>query len=197
MPDTDKDVIDRCRSAGVVQVELQFADVTGAVKSVWIPVRRLPEVLQDGEWFDGSAIEGLAREVESDMFLRPDLGTFALIDPAAQVVCARFICDVVTPDGRPYPGDSRGRLRGILETAAEAGLNYLVAPEVEFFLFPDGPGGLQLLKEDPSSYFERGGGISGHAGVEVVAAREQAGVEIESSPHEVASGQSELDLPMQ
>src|ERR1700682_5715203 len=166
MPDTEKDVIDRSRSAGVVQVELQFADVTGSVKSVWVPVRRLPEVLKDGEWFDGSAIEGVAREVESDMFLRPDVGTFAVIDPEAEVVCARFIGDVVTPDGRPYPGDSRGRLRGILESAAEAGLHYLVAPEVEFFLFPEGPGGLQLLKEDPSSYFERGGGISRQAETE-------------------------------
>src|ERR1700737_1012253 len=119
MPDTETAAIARARSAGVVQVELQFADVTGAVKSVSVPVRRLPEVLQDGEWFDGSAIEGVAREVEADMFLRPDLGTFALIDPTAQVVCARLICDVVTPDGKPYPGDSRGRLGGILRTAAE------------------------------------------------------------------------------
>jgi glutamine synthetase len=197
MADTENDVIERCRSAGVVQVELQFADVTGAVKSVWVPVRRLPEVFQDGEWFDGSAIEGVAREVESDMFLRPDLGTFALIDPEAEVVCARLICDVVTPDGKPYPGDSRGRLRGILASAAEAGLHYLVAPEVEFFLFPEGLEGLQLLKEDPSSYFERGGGISRQAEMEVVTALEETGVEIESSHHEVASGQYELDLPMQ
>src|ERR1035437_3736298 len=96
MPDTEKDVIDRCQGAGVVQVELQFA---GAVNNVSVPVRRLPEVLKDGEWFDGSAIEGLAREVESDMSLRPDLDTFALIDPDAEVVCARLLCDVATPHG--------------------------------------------------------------------------------------------------
>src|ERR1700730_18108209 len=177
MPDTEKDVIDRSRSAGVVQVELQFADVTGAVKSVWVPVRRLPEVLKEGEWFDGSAIEGLAREVESDMFLRPDIGTFALIYPDAELVSARLICDVVTPDGKPYLGDSRGRLRDILETPAEAALHYMVAPEVEFFLFPEGATGLQLLKEDPSSYFERGGGISRQAEMEVVTALEESGVE--------------------
>src|ERR1700694_4503401 len=101
MPDTEKDGIDRCRSAGVIQVELQFADVTGAVKSVWVPVRRLPEVLKDGEWFDGSAIEGGGREGGSGIVPGPDLATSAVIAPAADVVCARLICDVVTPDGRP------------------------------------------------------------------------------------------------
>src|SRR3982074_3812015 len=131
MPDTDKDILERSQSAGVVQVELQFADIAGSVKSVSVPVRRLVEVLRSGEWFDGSAIEGVAREGESDMFLRPDLGTFALIDTNPAVVGARLICDVVTPDGQPYRGDSRGTLRGILETAAAAGLGYPVAPEGE------------------------------------------------------------------
>jgi glutamine synthetase len=197
MPDTDKDILDRSLSAGVGQVELQFADIAGSVKSVSVPVRRLVEVLRSGEWFDGSAIEGVAREVESDMFLRPDLSTFVVIDGNAGVVGARLLCDVVTPDGQPYRGDSRGTLRGILGSVAEAGLSYLVAPEVEFFLFPDGPGGLHQLQEDPSSYFERGGGISRQAEMDLVAALERSGVEIESRHHEVASGQFELDLPLQ
>src|SRR5258708_7602126 len=196
MPDTEKDVIDRCLAAGVVQVELQFADIAGAVKNVSIPVRRLPEVLQQGEWFDGSAIEGSARELESDMYLRPDPETFALIDPDADVVCARLLCDVVTPDGQPYRGDSRGALRGILNKAAEAGLGFLVAPEVEFFLFPGGRGAAQGLADDWSSYFERGGGGSRLMELEGVAALERSGVEVEPSHHEVPPGQYELALPL-
>src|SRR5258708_11082573 len=196
MPDTEKDVIDACLAAGVVQVELQFADIAGAVKNVSIPVRRLPEVLKDGEWFDGSAIEEPARELESDMYLRPAPDTFALIDPDADVVCARLLCDVVTPDGQPYRGDSRGTLRGILERATEAGLSFLVAPEVEFFLFPEGPGAVQQLADDPSSYFERSGGASRLMELEVVAALERSGVEVESSHHQVAARQYELDLPL-
>jgi glutamine synthetase len=197
MPDTERDVIARCQEAGVVQVELQFTDIAGAVKNVSVPVRRLPEVLKAGEWVDGSAIEGAAREVESDMYLRPDLGTFSLIDPDAEVVLARLLCEVVTPDGQPYRGDSRGTLRGILDNAAAAGLIYLVAPEVEFFLFPEDPEAIKELVHDPSSYFERSGGISRQTQLEVVAALERTGIEIESSHHEVASGQYELDLPMQ
>ncbi len=41
MPDTDKDILERSLSAGVGQVELEFADIAGSVKSVSVPVRRL------------------------------------------------------------------------------------------------------------------------------------------------------------
>ena len=145
------------KEAGVAQVELQFADVTGAVKTVAVPARRIAAVLADGEWFDGSAIEGLAREVESDMYLRPDPSTFSIMEPSG-VPCARLICEVVTPSGEPYPGDGRATLRALLDQAESAGLGYLVAPEIEFFLFPAdtiGP-----LADDPSSYFERSRGRS-------------------------------------
>jgi glutamine synthetase len=197
MPGTESEIVGRCEAAGVVQVELQFADISGAVKSVSVPARRLREVLKRGEWFDGSAIEGMAREVESDMFLRPDPDTFVINTGGARLVSARLICDVVTPDGRPYPGDSRSALGGIVSQATDAGLSYHVAPEVEFFLFPAGADGLKLLEDDPSSYFERSGGRSRQVEFEIVAELEEMGVAVESSHHEVASGQYEVDLPMQ
>jgi glutamine synthetase len=186
-------VLSGAREAGVQQVELQFADVTGAVKTVAVPARRLAAVLSDGEWFDGSAIEGLAREVESDMYLRPDPTTFSIMEPAG-VPCARLICEVVTPSGEPYRGDGRGTLRSLLDGAESSGLGYLVAPEIEFFLFPAdtiGP-----LADDPSSYFERSRGRSRRVELEIVAGLEAMGIHIESSHHEVASGQFELDLPL-
>jgi glutamine synthetase len=199
LADMDRRTIDRlvaaARDAHVEQIELQFADVTGAVKTVAVPARRLAHVLEAGEWFDGSAVEGLAREVESDMYLRPDPSTFAIVEPAAGVPCARLICEVVTPTGEPYPGDGRAVLRGLLEQAESAGLNYLVAPEIEFFLFPLGDG-VEPLPDDPSSYFERARGRSRQVELEIVAGLEAMGIRIESSHHEVASGQFELDLPM-
>jgi glutamine synthetase len=181
------------RDAGVQQVELQFADVTGAVKTVAIPARRIQAVLADGEWFDGSAIEGLAREVESDMYLRPDPTTFAIMEPAG-VPLARLICEVLKPNGEPYPGDGRRALRALLDQAEGAGLGYLVAPEIEFFLFPENAIG--PLADDPSSYFERSRGQSRRVELEIVSALEALGIRIESSHHEVASGQFELDLPL-
>lgn len=195
--DMDRRAIERVlsgvREAGVQQIELQFADVTGAVKTVAVPARRIAAVLADGEWFDGSAIEGLAREVESDMYLRPDPSTFSIMEPAG-VPCARLICQVVTPSGEPYPGDGRGTLRSLLDSAESAGLGYLVAPEIEFFLFP--ADAIVPLADDPSSYFERSRGRSRRVELEIVAGLEAMGVHIESSHHEVASGQFELDLPL-
>ncbi len=196
--DTDRRTIERVlssvREAGVQQVELQFADVTGAIKTVAVPARRLQAVLIDGEWFDGSAIEGLAREVESDMYLRPDPKTFSIVEPGG-VPCARLICEVRKPDGTPYPGDSRGALRALLDQAESAGLGYLVAPEIEFFLFPAGEHP-ELLADDPSTYFERGRGRSREVELEIVSSLESVGIRIESSHHEVASGQFELDMPL-
>jgi glutamine synthetase len=195
--EVDRHAIDRIlagiRDAGVQQVELQFSDVTGAVKTVAIPARRIQAVLAEGEWFDGSAIEGLAREVESDMYLRPDPSTFAIMEPAG-VPCARLICEVVKPNGEAYPGDGRRALRSILDQAESAGLGYLVAPEIEFFLFPQGEIG--PLADDPSSYFERSRGRSRQVELEIVSALETLGIRVESSHHEVASGQFELDLPL-
>jgi glutamine synthetase len=195
--DIDRRAIERVlagvREAGVQQIELQFADVTGAVKTVAVPARRIAAVLADGEWFDGSAIEGLAREVESDMYLRPDPSTFSIMEPAG-VPCARLICEVVTPNGEPYPGDGRGTLRALLDSAESAGLGYLVAPEIEFFLFP--ADAIGPLADDPSSYFERSRGRSRGVELEIVAGLEAMGIRIESSHHEVASGQFELDLPL-
>jgi glutamine synthetase len=196
--DTDRRAVERVlagiRDAGVQQVELQFADVTGAVKTVAVPARRIQAVLTDGEWFDGSAIEGLAREVESDMYLRPDPTTFAIIEPAG-VPCARLICQVVTPSGEPYRGDGRQALRSLLDQAESAGLGYLVAPEIEFFLFPVGDL-IGPLADDPSSYFERSRGRSRQVELEIVSGLEAIGIRVESSHHEVASGQYELDLPL-
>jgi glutamine synthetase len=195
--DADRRAIERVlagiKEAKIQQVELQFADVTGAVKTVAVPARRIAAVLADGEWFDGSAIEGLAREVESDMYLRPDPTTFAVIEPSG-VPCARLICEVVTPNGEPYPGDGRGTLRSLLSQAESAGLGYLVAPEIEFFLFP--ADAIGPLADDPSSYFERSRGRSRRVELEIVAGLEALGIHIESSHHEVASGQFELDLPL-
>ena len=58
-------------------VSLQFTDIVGHVKSVQVPMHQLEEAVEHGKWFDGSSIEGFARIAESDMFLVPDLDTFA------------------------------------------------------------------------------------------------------------------------
>src|SRR5260221_9533760 len=60
-------------------VNLEFTDVVGMAKCVTIPVEQFPDCISRGKWFDGSAIEGFARVVESDMYLFPDLVTFTIL----------------------------------------------------------------------------------------------------------------------
>src|SRR3990170_201767 len=64
---------------GVRFIHLQFTDILGIVKSVTIPLEQFPDCIERGKWFDGSSVEGFARVLESDMYLRPDLSTLALL----------------------------------------------------------------------------------------------------------------------
>ena len=74
-----KELLARVKQDKVKFISLQFTDVTGAVKSVDIPVHRLPSALEDGVWFDGSSVEGFARIQESDMRLVLDPDTYAVL----------------------------------------------------------------------------------------------------------------------
>src|SRR4026207_2120246 len=87
-------------------VRLQFTDIVGQVKSVQVPMHPLEEAGEAGGWFGGSSIEGFARIAESDMFLVPDLDTFAEIPWESGIDAngkqgatgpARVICDVLPP----------------------------------------------------------------------------------------------------
>ena len=74
-----KDLLKKVKEDDVKFISYQFTDVTGAVKSVDAPVKRLQEALEDGVWFDGSSVEGFARIQESDMLLIVDPDTYAVL----------------------------------------------------------------------------------------------------------------------
>src|SRR5690348_5401652 len=100
------DVLERARASGVEIVHLQFTDVAGAIKSMTVPVSRLPRLLEHGAWFDGSSVEGWARTAESDLFLRPEPDSFVVL-PWEPTPTARMICDLCVPGGEPFFADPR------------------------------------------------------------------------------------------
>src|SRR5713101_7187272 len=72
-------------------INLEFTDVVGMAKCVTIPVEQFPDCLAHGKWFDGSALEGFARVAESDMYLFPDLSTFAILPGQVRPQAARRV----------------------------------------------------------------------------------------------------------
>ena len=64
-------------------IRLWFADILGNVKGIAITVEELEDALVRGVTFDGSAIQGFARDTEWDMVLLPDPTTFRILPLAA------------------------------------------------------------------------------------------------------------------
>jgi len=178
-------------------IRLQFTDVFGQLKNVAITPSQLGKCLDNGCMIDGSSIEGFVRIEESDMYLYPDLDTFAILPwRPQQGKVARLICDIYTPDGKPFEGSPRHILKLQLERAAAMGYTFNVGPELEFFLFHcDNEGNPTVETHDNAGYFDLGPTDLGeNARREMVLSLEQMGFEIEASHHEVAPGQHEIDF---
>jgi len=194
---TKEEILARARELGVSFVRLQFTDILGIVKNVSIPVEQLGKALDNEIMFDGSSIEGFTRIEESDMNLRPDPSTFAVFPwrPRDGAV-ARLICDVYTPNGKPFAGDPRYILRRAMEDAAGMGYTVMAGPECEFFFFQtDAEGNPTTKTQDEAGYFDLAPVDRGEdARREIVLALTEMGFDIEASHHEVAQGQHEIDF---
>jgi glutamine synthetase len=192
-----KDLVKRVKEDNVKFLSLQFSDVTGAVKSVDMPIRHLEDALKDGVWFDGSSVEGFARIQESDMRLILDPDTYAVLPwSAAESKRARVFCDIFTPHGDPFEGDPRGTLKRQLKRLEEKGWTYNLGPEPEFFLFKGANGhGVHPVPHDAGGYFD----FSSFDEAVVVRtalmdALDAMGLDVEVGHHEVALGQHEIDF---
>ncbi|HEY9074977.1 MAG TPA: type I glutamate--ammonia ligase [Anaerolineaceae bacterium] len=194
-----KELLERIKSENVKFVSLQFTDVTGSVKSVDLPVNQIPGVLENGLWFDGSSVEGFSRIQESDMLLRIDPDTYAVLPwSPANLRRARVFCDIYTPDGEPFAGDPRGVLRRQIARVAERGWVYNVGPEPEFFLFRKSEGngnGMHPVPHDVAGYFDFSPDDEAvRVRTELMEALASMGLEVEVGHHECAIGQHEIDF---
>ncbi len=192
-------VLKAARDRDVKFVRLWFTDILGMLKSMAITTEELESALQQGVTFDGSAIEGFARQDESDMIARPDPNTFALLPfrPSEGGSVARLFCDIMTPDGRPSQTDPREILKRQLRAAAELGYTFYVGPEVEFFYFKQAEGDQPQRPQalDQGGYFDLTP-LDVASGVRrrTVLTLEQMDIGVESSHHEGAPSQHEIDL---
>src|SRR6478609_5259381 len=151
-PKARKDVLKRIDDEGVEFVLLWFTDIEGHLKSFAVTPSEIEGALDDGMGFDGSSITGFNAIEESDMVAIPDPDTYQLMPwREGETKVGRMICDVVTPDGKPYEGDPRYVMRRALERMKSMGFDtFNVGPELEYFLFKDDSGTETL---DEGGYF--------------------------------------------
>ena len=178
-------------------IRLWFTDVLGTLKSVAIAPAELQSAFEEGIGFDGSAIQGFARQHESDMLAKPDPATFSILPWRTEAPgAARMFCDITLPNGEPSPTDPRNVLRRTLAKAAEMGYTCYTHPEIEFFLFKSQPEkGVAPIPVDQGGYFDHTPAVVGHDfRRQAITLLEAMGVSVEFSHHEGAPGQQEIDL---
>lgn len=194
---TKEMILELAEKEKVEFVNIQFTDLFGVVKAITIPVDKLARAIDENVWFDGSSILGFTRICESDMYLKPDLSTFAVLPWTRERkgVVARIIGDVFMPDGKPFEGDPRYILRRAEKKAKELGYSYFCGPELEFFLFGrDEHGKLKPLPHDVGGYFDQTTDLAAEIRHEMSHNLREMGLEVEVLHHEVAAGQHEIGI---
>ncbi|MDR2772856.1 MAG: type I glutamate--ammonia ligase [Elusimicrobiota bacterium] len=194
---TKEQIVQLVKDNDVKFIRLQFTDIVGTLKNVAVTASQIEKALSNKCMFDGSSIEGFVRIEESDMYLYPDLDTFTIFPWRPQEgKVARLICDIYTPDGKPFEGCPRNALKKVIKSAADLGFSLNVGPECEFFLFLlDDNGNPTTITHDDAGYFDLAPVDMGeNARRDICLTLESMGFEIEASHHEVAQGQHEIDF---
>ncbi len=193
---TKEKILETCEKEKINFIDLQFSDLLGKLKAVTIPTTKLAEAIDNNVWFDGSSIEGFARIFESDMYLKLDLNTFAILPwtKSNGSLTARFICDVYTPNGQPYESDPRYILKKQITRANAMGYTYYVGPELEFFIINKNNGVTDSAPTDTAGYFDQTSGAGSELRKEMSLALQGLNIDVEALHHEVAHGQHEIDF---
>jgi len=199
LSDEAEHVLEEIDEKDVDFLRLQFTDILGTVKNVSVPADQAEKAFTEGIYFDGSSINGFVRIQESDMRLKPDPETFAILPwrTDGEGGAARLICDVInTSTGEPFEGDPRYVLKQALEKAEDHGFEVNMAPEPEFFLFKHDEEGYATTEfADHGGYFDLAPkDLQSDVRREIIYTLEEMGFDIEASHHEVAQGQYEINF---
>lgn len=191
------DIIRMAQEEDVEFIRLQFTDVLGKLKNVAVTYSQLEKILANNCSFDTTNIEGMVKAKQSQMFLYPDLNTFTIFPwRPQQGKVARLFCDLYTPQGEAFSGDPRNVLKKAIAKAAQMGYTFEVGPDCEFFLFHTDEHALPTtMTYEKAGYFDCGPMDFGeNARRDIVLTLEDMGFVIESSHHEKAPAQHEVDF---
>lgn len=194
---TREQIMDMVDDEDVEFIRLQFTDMFGNLKNIAVTSSQLEKALDNLCTIEGSSIEGFDRSGEEDLYLHPDLDTFCILPwRPQQGKVARFLCDVYHADGKPLKESSRYIFRQVLKEAEKLGYTFRAEPECEFFLFHTDENGIPTtLTHEKAGYLDIGPmDLGENARRDIVLTLEEMGFEIESSHHEVAPAQHEIDF---
>jgi len=187
-------VLRQVQESGVKLIGLWFSDVAGRLKSVSIADQQLETALLDGIAFDGGTIVGRIRHEETDLLLRPDPATFAIVPWRANDNVARVFCELETASGGPCVHDPRTVLRRVLREAADEGLTFYVSAEVENYYFRADKRPEEGLLDSGTYFDAMPSDRLSTLRMDTVMALEQLGIGVHSSHHEVGPSQYEVVL---
>lgn len=191
------EILQKVEEEGVEFIRLQFTDMFGVFKNIAVPASRLMKVLENNCAIDCASLDGFANGEEEYLYLKPDLDTFAILPWRPQNgKVARFLCDICREDGSEYEFSPRWILKKSLERAAAMGYTFQVNPECEFFLFHTDDNGMPTtLTHEKAGYLDTSPiDLGENTRREIILTLEQMGYEIESSHHEIAPAQHEIDF---
>ena len=192
-----QEVIQYVNEEDVKFIRLAFCDVYGRQKNISIMPGELPRAFEHGITFDASSIEGFSDERYSDLFLRPDPETLAVLPwrpEHGRVV--RMFCTITKPNGELYECDTRSILKKAVADAKKAGVEFYFGSELEFYLFKlDEEGNPTKVPYDEAGYMDMAPEDRGeNVRREICLDLEQMGILPESSHHEQGPGQNEIDF---
>lgn len=194
---TREEILQMAEEEDVEFIRFQFTDMFGTLKNIAITVRELPRALKHGCVINGRFIAGVTGSKETDLYLRPDLDTFTILPWRPQEgKVARMLCDLYNPDGTPYECSSRFILKKAAEEAKAEGYRCYVDPECEFFLFHTDDNGMPTtVTHERAGYLDMSPlDLGENARRDIVLTLEEMGMEVESSHHETAPAQHEIDF---
>lgn len=195
--DTMEEVMEFVEENDVKFIRLAFCNIFGNQKNISIMPEELRTAFTTGINFDSFLILGYDDPVYQDLYLKPVPDTLNVLPwRPQQGRVIRFYCDVVLPDGSPYPYDSRKFLKDTLQECADMGFSCRMGLRSEFYLFKtDDEGRPTDIPWDEGGYLDiapkdRGENIRR----EICLTLEEMGIQPESSHHESGPGQNEIDF---
>lgn len=194
---TSEEILQMVEDEDVEFIRLQFTDMFGMIKNIAVTARELPRALNNQCVVDGEQIAGTTGLKDAELYLRPALDTFAILPwRPQQGKVARMICDLYFTDGTPYKNSPRYILENVAGKAQEEGYTCYIDPECEFFLFhTDDNGKPTTVTHEQAGYLDISPlDLGENARRDMVLTLEDMGMEVESSHHEAAPAQHEIDF---